>query len=127
MHERDIVSLMEYSHRDLSDSREQIGKGSYPKSIHDSYFAVFYAGKALLLHLGTRSKSHRSVQAGIDEAVDRGCVHPSWRGVLKTLHDRRNEAVYRYARRNWTVADAEDTLRIAEKFVGLVEESLASK
>ena len=126
MSERDIKSLMEYTHRDLGYARRFLDEGQYPKSINESYYAAFYAAKAGLLHLGIRSKSHQSVQAGIDSMVDDGFLPSDMRGAIELLLSRRNEAVYRYARRNWTAKEACDTLHLAHQFAQQIRELLAT-
>lgn len=72
MSEQDVEFLMTDSLRDLRLARRFLDEGLYPKSINESYYAAFYAGRACLISLGITSKSHRSVQAGIDMAVDDG-------------------------------------------------------
>ncbi len=72
MSEEHIGHLMDDSHRDLGSARRFIHEAVYPKSINDSYYAAFYAAKACLLHLGIRSKNHKSVQIGIGQVVDEG-------------------------------------------------------
>ncbi len=65
MSEQDVRFLMEYSFRDLAVARQFCGDGLYQKSINESYYAAFYAAKACLLHLGIKTKSHKSVQIAI--------------------------------------------------------------
>lgn len=90
-----IGFLMHDSLRDLGSARRFRDEGTYPKSINDSYYAVFYTAKACLLHLGTKSKSHKSVQAGIDTLVGDGRLPQDMVDVLEWLFERRNVAVYR--------------------------------
>ncbi len=85
MYEGDITFLMEYCQRDLGYAQGLIVKGDYAKSIGESYYAVFYAAKAGLLHLGIRSKSHQSVQAGIDSIVERDSVSCLGKRTRNTL------------------------------------------
>ena len=125
MRETDIDALMAYPARDLAYAQRFLDEGEYPKSINESYYSVFYAAKAGLLHLGVRSKNHQSVQAGVDSMVDSGHLPSEMKGTLALLLSRRNEAVYRYARRNWTEKEAADTLRLAERFVRLIRAVLA--
>ena len=112
-----ILSLMEYCQRDLGYSQRFLDEGEYPKSIDESYYSAFYAAKARLLHLGIRTKSHQSVQAGIDTVVEDGSLPHNMKGVLQALYSRRNEAVYRYAKNDWTAKDASDTLWLAQHFI----------
>ena len=125
MRDDHIAFLMEDSHRDLFYAQQFLGEGVYPKSISNSYSGAFYAVKALLLHLKIRSKSHKSVQISIEVAIDRGHLSSTWRNVLEELHSRRNEAVYRYARRDWTAQEARDSLSIAEGFISTAERIMA--
>ena len=64
--------LMEDSRRDHAYAQRFLAEEAYPKSISNSYYAAFYAAKALLLHLGIKSKSHKSVQMSIELAISRG-------------------------------------------------------
>ena len=93
MRETDIDALMAYAARDLGYAQRFLDEGEYPKSINESYYSVFYAAKAGLLHLGVRSKNHQSVQAGIDSMVDSGRLPSEMKGTLALLLSRRNEAV----------------------------------
>ena len=126
MYDRDITFLMDYCRRDLAYAQDLIAKGDYAKSIGESYYATFYAAKAGLLHLGIRSKSHQSVQAGIDRIVQRELLSPDLGNVPLILLNMRNEAVYRYARRDWTVHDATDCLAMARGFVEAIQAILAT-
>ena len=127
MFERDIGFLMDDSLRDLRSARRFLDEETYPKSISDSYFSTFYAAKAVLLHLGIKTKSHKSVQIGIDAAVDEGRLSQDMRGVLALLGARRNEAVYRYAKRNWTEEHAVNSLHMAQRFVETVRQLFQHK
>ncbi len=126
MYEGDITFLMEYCQRDLGYAQGLIVKGDYAKSIGESYYAVFYAAKAGLLHLGIRSKSHQSVQAGIDSIVERELLSPALGNLPAILLNMRNEAVYRFARRDWNVHDATNCLTMARGFVEAIEAILAT-
>lgn len=126
MSEDHVAFLMQDSHRDYGYAQQFLSEGVYPKSISNSYYAAFYAAKALLLHLRIRSKGHKSVQVSIEVAIDRGHLSATWRDALEDLHSRRNQAVYRYARRNWTIQEAQDALDIAGRFIGAVETVLTS-
>ena len=125
MSEAHIGYLMDDSHREIGSARRFIHEGVYPKSINDSYYATFYAAKACLLHLGIKSKNHKSVQMGIDQVVGEGHLPQGMEDALSQLFGRRNEAVYRYARRNWTEEHATDSLHLAEGFVEAVRKLIA--
>lgn len=125
MSSQEIGFLMDDSLRDLQSSRRFRDEGVYAKSINDSYYAVFYAAKAALLHLEVRSKSHRSVQAGIDTVVADNRLPQGMGNTLSRLSRMRNQAVYRYARRDWTEGDATEALTLAEGFVGTVQKLIA--
>ena len=62
----------------------------------------------------------------IELAISRGHLSEDWRDTLEDLHSRRNQAVYRYARRNWTIREAQDALDVATRFVRTVEDILGS-
>lgn len=121
MSSQHIGFLMDDSLRDLQSSRRFRDEGIYAKSINDSY----YAAKAALLHLDVRSKSHRSVQAGIDTVEADGRLPHGMGNTLSRLSRMRNQAVYRYARRDWTEGNATDALTLAEGFVGAVRKLIA--
>lgn len=125
MLEPDIAALMELCERDREVARRFLGEGQYAKSVSESYYAVFYAAKAVLFHLGVKSKSHHSVQAGIDRVVQQGDLPAHLGHVPQELHRRRDEAVYRYARRDWTKDEAEASLRLADGFIDVVIDILA--
>lgn len=125
MRSDDVAALKERYAGALEWSRRFLEVGEYIKSIQDSYYAAFYAAKATMIHLGVRSKSHQSVQVRIDELVDSGVLPLETRGVLEILLRRRNEAAYRFARRDWTEQEASDSLGIAERFVSEMERILA--
>lgn len=127
MPEDAIAYLMEDSRRDCGYARWFLSEGVYPKSISNSYYAAFYAAKALLLKLNIRAGSHKSVHAAIETAIDQGSLSIDWRHLLEVLHSRRNQAVYRYARRDWTLQEAEEALTMAEGFVEEVESILAGR
>lgn len=116
--------LMEYCKLDLGYAEQMIEKGDYTKSIGESYYAVFYAAKAGLLHLGITSKSHQSVQARLDGIVENGVLIPDIGSIPEGLLHMRNEAVYHYARRDWSVDDAVDCLTRAREFVEAIESLL---
>ena len=127
MAEDHVAFLMQDSHRDYDYAQQFLLEGVYPKSISNSYYAAFYAAKALLLHLRIRSKGHKSVQMSIEAVIDRGHLSTTWRNVLQDLHSRRNQAVYRYARRNWTSQEAQEALNMAGSFIRTVEAVLVSE
>ena len=126
MSKQDIGYLMDDSRRDLASARRFRDEGTYPKSINDSYYASFYAAKAYLLHLNIPSKSHKSVQQRIAAVVGEGRLPPDMRGILRRLLERRNEAAYNYARRDWTEQQATEALHLAENFVDTVDELISS-
>ena len=125
MRESDIAALMGLCERDWEVALRFRSEGQYAKSVSESYYAVFYAAKAVLLHLGVKSKSHRSVQAGIDHIVRQGYLPAHLGHVPQELHRRRDEAVYRYARSDWTEEEAETSLLLAREFIDAVIEVLA--
>ena len=126
MRKQDVAIHTDRCFHSLGWAQRFLELDEYTKSIQDSYFAAFYAAKAALIHMGIRSKSHRSVQDRIDDLVDDGSLLPDIRGVLQLLLARRNEAAYRVARGNWTKQEATDALRLAEKLVNEMERIRAS-
>lgn len=127
MSSENIALLMEYCERDLAYAKSMMEKGDHAKSIGESYYAVFYAAKAVLIHLGISSKSHQSVQAGLDSIVEKGLLVPDLGSIPERLLDMRNEAVYRFARRDWTVDNAAECLTQAREFVQAVESILCPR
>ena len=119
--DRDIGWLMADSRSKLDTAAMHLADGRYTDSINDSYYAAFYAAKAGLLSIGIKTKSHASVRAGIGLAVDQGYLPEDVASVLPNLLVRRNEAIYRYTRRDWTNVDASDALSVAQSFVTMIE------
>jgi len=76
--------------------------------------------------LGIKTKSHKSVQIAIDTVVNDGHLTHDMGIVLNLLLARRNEAVYRYARRDWTEEHAADSMRQAEAFIGAVQDLIST-
>ena len=126
MSSQEIGFLMDDSLRDLQSARRFRDEGVYAKSINDSYYAVFYAAKAALLHLGVRSKDHRGVRMAINQVVADGGLPPGMEEVPGLLSGMRSQAVYRYARRDWSEGDATDALTLAEGFVGTVRKLITT-
>lgn len=126
MDDHHIENLLEDSRIELASAHARVLERLYRKSVRDSYFAVYYAAKAGLGHPGIRTKSHQSVQNGIDRAIESGQLTPELLYVFMGLRNQRGSADYDYTKRDWTEEDARFAIGQAEKFINQIEELISN-
>jgi uncharacterized protein (UPF0332 family) len=68
----DIYLLFDKALESLEVSKLDIGGGYFDASVNRSYYAVFYAAKALLLKKGIETKKHSGTihQFGLEYVID---------------------------------------------------------
>ena len=115
----------------LSIARDKLGvalelprNGHYGDAISKAYYAMFYAGKALLLALDQDPHKHKGVVTMFGEKVTRvGLSDPRYGRTLAKAERLRIDADYneQYVA---TREDAEKAIRDAEDFVNTAQETL---
>ena len=115
---------MAKAHSSLTAARKLLEELLFAKSISRSYYAMFYAAKALLLLDGIEVSKHSAVIAAFGrEYAKTGKIDPRYHRMLLDGFEWRQKSdydVYWLATRE----EAEKCLQGAEAFVAQVEKSL---
>jgi uncharacterized protein (UPF0332 family) len=90
-----IEKEMNEAHEDLEDARSGLERGRHKWSIVQSYYAMFHAGRALLLSRGYREKSHYCLCVGLRHLfVEQDILAVTYVENLSTAKDLREAADY---------------------------------
>lgn len=91
----EIVLTLDFARECLSDANVLLEKSRYNASVSRSYYAVFHAAKAALLHIGVESITHQgvNVQFGL-HFVKTGIFDKSLIRLFSKLLDTRLKADY---------------------------------
>lgn len=105
-------------------ARDMYEKGHYNDTISKAYYAMFYAGKALLLQLGIDPHKHTGlVNLYGDKLVRVGLSDPKYGEALKHAMKERLDADYRVGF-HATQEQAAESIRSAEEFIGEAKQTL---
>ena len=102
-------------------ARDLFENGFFEESIVSSYTSMFQAARALLFHDGVVEKSHACVVAYLREKYSSklGQNKISW---LDTYRLERHESFYGLEKLDGDMAEAEDALEKAEKFLESIQQ-----
>jgi len=102
-------------------ARDLFENGFFEESIVSSYTSMFQAARALLFHDGVVEKSHACVVAYLREKYSSklGQNKISW---LDTYRLERHESFYGLEKLDSDMAEAEDALEKAEKFLESIQQ-----
>ena len=101
----------------LGAARQLMEWGFFPDSIGRSYYAMFHAGKAILVELGIERGSHHGLWAAFGQFVTApGLMDVRFHHEGIRLFSARSRSEYQ-AKPTDTLADAEKELGVAREFV----------
>lgn len=123
---RDKLSLSDIrikkAYEALDDARANLKDGRYRTSVNRSYYAVLNAVRALLILEGSNPKTHEGALTMLSlRFVRPGLLSKEFVKRFEILLSRRTDVDYG----DLEIVDreeAEDSLRIAEEFIGTIEE-----
>lgn len=115
---------MSLAREKLAVARDLLARGYYNDAVSKSYYAMFYASRALLLALGEDPHRHTGVVALFGErVVGRGLAAPEYGRALANARRLREESDYDEHVR-MTAEEAQQSIVNAEHFVAKAEEIL---
>lgn len=108
-------NLVESSEDDLNTAKYLLEGDKYNASISRSYYAVFYAAKALLMEKDSKPKTHQGVSSELGKLF-REDLSPELTSKYSQIQTWREEADYSTGK-DFGIEKAEEAIEFAEMFI----------
>lgn len=114
--EKEIEAFLSLADESLRSAKLRLKEDFYRGTVSDSYYAVFYTAKALLLDKGLISKTHTgTVRLFGENFIKTGIIEKKYGQWLSSLLQERTEADYD-ALREFDFEEASQAVSLAEDF-----------